>query len=268
MAASSSDPIPGRTGLVDPATADVAQAPERKRRDRDDPHADQVAWKPGAEKRLKSRPMHPMVMLEPKGMDREEWTSLHNDERLHDLQLAEAFGTRSYAVIWTFLRQLEGLCDEKWWDEDCQQWRIDEPTFNTILALVGSVKPRNEMEAAFAAQMAATHMLTMKVSARAIKYEWDTKTVAVASKLARTFAMQMEALHLMRGKSRTARQSIKVRKEVHQHVHYHAAGGAGETGGQSHASDGGATGDRPALHGPDENGRVVPLPSRARKAAL
>lgn len=254
------------TKRADPRKADVIRdkAPRRKLRKQREPWPDMLAAKPTLEKRVKARPTHAMIMLEPAGQDREHMVPLHNDQRLHDLQLCEAFGTRSYAVIATFLHQLEQLCSEKWWDEETKQWRLDEGMFNAVLALVSSIKPRNEMEAAFAAQMAAVHLLTMKVSARAIRYEYDTKTVAAAGKLARTFTMQMQELRAMRGKTRTARQSIKVTKELHQHVHYHDGRGGGETGGQSHEARAAPTAQCSALPGPDESGRVVPLPRRAR----
>jgi hypothetical protein len=164
-------------GRMDPRKADVGTAKPRRRKLRKQREAwpEMVAAKPALEKRTKARPTHPMIMLEPAGMDREHMVPLHNDERLHDLQLCEAFGTRSYAVINSFLSQLEDLCSDRWWDEEAQQWRLNEATFNTILALVGSLKPRNEMEAAFAAQMAAVHLLSMKVTARAIRYDHDRR---------------------------------------------------------------------------------------------
>jgi hypothetical protein len=258
---------------MDPRKADVGTAKPRRRklRKQTPPPADLTASKPAAEKRIRRRPTHPMIMLEPAGMNREHMIPLHDDERLHDLQLAEAFGTRSYAVINTFLRQFEDLCSERWWDEKAQQWRLNEATFNTILALVGSLKPRNEMEAAFAAQMAAVYMLSMKVAARAIRYDHDTKTAATAAKLAQTFTNQMQEFRAMRGKTRTTRQNIKVTKELHQHVHYHDARGAGETGGQPHGRNDGdgygkstAADQRTALPSQEQGGHVVPLPSRAR----
>lgn len=263
-----------REGPIDPQRADVGTAKRRRRkvRNREEPHADLNAWKVGAEKRIKRQHIPPILILEPAGMDKEHMVPVHNDQRLSDLQLCEAFGTRSFPVIATFLQQLEMLCQDKWWDEAAQQWRMDETTFNAALAIVSAVKPRNEMEAAHAAQMAAIHLLTMKVTARAIRYEYDTKTSAAAGKLARTFTLQMQELRAMRGKTRTTRQNIKVTKELHQHVHYHDGRGVGETGGQSHARSGdgyrkSSTADeRPALPGADESGRVVPLPSRSRTA--
>lgn len=254
---------------MNPRKADVIRdkAPRRRLRKQREPWPDMVAAKPTLEKRTKARLTHPMIMLVPAGKGQEHMVPLHNDERLHDLQLCDAFGTRSYAVIYTFLSQLEELCSDKWWDEEAQQWRLNEGTFNTILALVGSIRPKNEMEAALAAQMAAVHMLTMKVAARAIRYEHDTKTVAAAGKLARTFTLQMQELRAMRGKTRTTRQNIKVSRETHHHQHIHVHRGAEETDGQSHAARDErthATAQCSALPGPNPLGEVVPLPRRAR----
>ena len=78
------------------------------------------------------------------------------------------------------------------------------------------------MEAALAAQMVAVHMLTMKTAARVMGgYGADIHTAALSAKLARTFALQWEALMRYRGKSRTTRQSIAVSHEKHIHNHHH-----------------------------------------------
>lgn len=103
---------------------------------------------------------------------------------------------------------------------------------------------------------------------RAMANEHEAQTVANVSKLARTFTMQMEELRLLRGRSRTTRQNIKVSKETHQHVHYHHDRGAGENGGQPHAPNGDATCRSSALSCHDESGKVVSLPRRARKAGV
>jgi len=159
---------------INPDRTDVATAKERpKLRTREDPHPALKDWAPGAEKRMRTRPVPPTFILEPAGLDQEHWTAQHNDPRIHDLQLAEAFGTRSYAVMWAFMEQLQALCPDKWWDEDARQWRMNEVTFNAVLAMVNSVKPRNEMEAALAAQMTAVHLLTMKVTTYALKYHHE-----------------------------------------------------------------------------------------------
>ena len=255
-------------GRIDPETLDVTAKPKRKRqrRNRPDPPQELRDWEAAADARVGKRPHPPGIMLEPAGIDREHWTAPHNDGSLWTLQLADAFGTRSKAVISTFLAQLELLCGRNIWDEEAHQWRVDENQFSGALAIINSVKPRNEMEAALAAQMVAVHLLTMKVAARAIRYEYDTRTAATASKLARTFTMQMDALDKARGKRRTTRQSIKVTKELHQHVHYHR--GDGENGGQPHERDAEAIDQCTALPSPEQGGQTVPLPSREGQAKV
>ena len=159
----------------------------------------------------------------------------------------------------TFLSQLNALCGRDYWDGEAKQWRIDENEFSATLALVNTIKPRNEMEAALAAQMVAIHLLTMKVTARAIRDDYDTRMASTAGKLARTFAMQMAELRNGRTRKPTTRQSIKVRKELHQHVHYHDDRGARESGGQPHGRAARAADKCTALPSPQPGGEPVPL---------
>jgi len=271
---SSSPPPDGaaipQDGQVDPLRLDVAAKPKRKRRRRNRPEPAQELreWEEEADKRAHARPYPPGVMLEPAGFDEEHWTAPHNDVSLWTLQLADAFGTRSQAVIATFMGQLEALCGKSHWDDEARQWRLDENEYSAALAIVNSVKPRNEVEACYAAQMVAVHLLTMKTAARAIKHEYDTQTAAVAGKLARTFTQQLESLQSLRGKRRTTRQSIKVTKELHQHVHYHDERGGDENEGQPHEARAGTTTKRAALPGPEPGGQDVPLPSRKGKTRV
>lgn len=255
-------------GRIDPAKLDAAAKPKRKRRKRNrpDPAAELRDWETAAQSRAYSRAYPPGVMLEPAGFDREHWTAPHNDDSLWMLQLADAFGTRSSAVISTFLGQLEALAGRNHWDEEARQWRLDENQFSAALALVNSVKPRNEMEAALAAQMVAIHWLTMKATARALRYDGDTRTAATAGKLARTFTLQMEALQKLRGRRRTARQSITVRKELHQHVHYHR--GEGESEGQPHERGAPVIDQCTALPCPEQEGPALSLPGNEGQGAM
>ena len=185
MAIDPDKPIP-QGGQVNPSSLDITAKPKRKRRarNRPKPTPELEAWSKAAETRARARPCPPGIILEPAGFDNEHWTSPHRDSDLWALQLADAFGTRSRAVISTFMAQLAALCRESHWDDAARQWRLDENEYSAALAMVNSIKPRNEMEAALAAQMAAIHLLQMKVAARAIKYEYETKTVAAAGKLA------------------------------------------------------------------------------------
>src|SRR3546814_10147931 len=70
-------------------------------------------------------------------------------------------------------------------DEAAHQWRMQESELSAILALVNAFRPKNEPEAMLAAQMVATHLLTMKVGARAHRYDYDTRTAASYAKLAK-----------------------------------------------------------------------------------
>lgn len=259
-----------QSGRIDPAKLDAASKPRRKRRKRNrpEPAAELREWEQAAERRAFARPYPPGVMLEAAGMDEEHWTPPHSDSDLWSLQLADAFGTRSQAVIATFMGQLEALCGPSHWDDEAKQWRLDEHQFSAALAIVNSVKPRNEMEAALAAQMVAIHLLTMKAAAWALKYDGDTRTAATAAKLARAFTDQMAALKAHRQRGRTAKQSITVRKELHQHIHYHR--GEGESDGQRQPHERGAdpADERPALPSPEPGGEPLSLPGHEGQEAL
>ena len=260
MARPSSDrPLPN-DGRLEPGKLDVTAKPKRRRRARNRPEPDPElrSGEEKAEARAFARPIPPGIMLEPAGLDKEHWTSPHSDVDLWQLQLADAFGTRSRAVVITFMSQLQSLVGESHWDDNAKQWRLDENELSAVLAMVNTIKPRDEMEAALAAQMVGIHLLTMKTTARAIKYDYDTRTAAVAAKLARTFTIQMEALRANRTKRPVSRQSIKVRKETHQHIHYHR----GDDGNDRQAHEPRAADQCAALPSPDAGGRVVPMPSR------
>lgn len=261
MSKSQKDKLFAQDGRIDPANLDAAARPKRRRRKRNrpEPTPELREWEKKADRRAFARPYAPGAMIEFGDKGKEELVAPHNDDSLWTLQLADAFGTRSRGVINTFMQQLEALCEDRCWDEETQRWRLDENELSAVLAMVNSIKPKNEMEAALAAQMVAVHLMTMKVSARALAYDHDTHTASVAAKLARTFAMQIETLHSVRGKRRTARQSIKVTKELHQHVHYHR--GEGKNGGQAHGPRAATVDQCTALPGPEQGGEALSLPS-------
>jgi hypothetical protein len=257
-----------QSGQIDPAKLDAAAKPKRRRKERNrPPPAEELRdWEDAAEKRAFARPYPPGIMLEAAGMNAENWTAPHDDSSLWTLQLADVFGTRSQAVIATFLRQLEALCEQSHWDEEAKQWRLDEHQFSAALAVVNSVKPRNEMEAALAAQMVAIHLLTMKVSAYALKHEYDTRTAATAGKLAKAFTSQLEALQSLRGEKPQSHQTITVRKELHQHVHYHR--GEDRSDGQPHEPPATIVDQRASLPSPQPGGEAMPLPGGEGEEAV
>ncbi|MBL9066486.1 MAG: hypothetical protein JNN10_09360 [Sphingopyxis sp.] len=255
-------------GDLDLAALDPAKRPRRKARNRPAPPPELREWEAKAQQRMLSRPFPPNVILEPAGFDQERWTSPHSDVALWTLQLADAFGTRSQAVLSLFMSQLESLCGRGVWDEAAHQWRMQESELSAILALVNAFRPRNEAEAMLAAQMVATHLLAMKVGARALRYDYDTRTAAAYAKIVKAYAMQSEEMRASKGKRRTTRQTITVKKELHQSVHYHDHRGGKQNDYRPHEpTDGPAaeiTDQRETLRGKNAGGVVVPLPRSTR----
>jgi hypothetical protein len=253
---------------------DAGTPPKRSRRDRKKPEPPHnlKAGKSAARAFADTLPLNPGVITEGRGKGvNASWQvqSPHADEELWTLQLVQAFGTRSRALIGTFLEQLGNLCPEAW-DERAGSWKIDETEWNALLSLVADHQPENSAQAALAAQMAATHMMVMRLSAQALNrghtiYHGDA---ALASKLARTFAIQCDTMQMLKGKSRTANQSIHVHKETHQHVHHH--GGGGENGGRPHdpTRSGRTIEAGEAVWSEEPGGQSLPSPSREGQGAV
>ncbi len=158
----------------------------------------------------------------------------HRDQEGWEIQILDAFGTRSVSAARVFLDQLAGLCRPAIGGNG--EWAPNEVDLNAMLAMVNSVRPRNEIEAALAAQMAAIHILTARIFGEAASVEgWvNPDKAALGARLAKTFAQQCETLHRLKG--RVGRQSIKVKYERHNHQHVHVArpdGGVGEIPDQS-----------------------------------
>jgi hypothetical protein len=98
---------------------------------------------------------------------------------------------------------------------------VEVESINFMVAVIGDIEPRDQMEAMLAAQMAAVHMATMSFASRLTSadrlYQVDAVQKAL-NKLARTFAAQMEALNRYRGKGQ--------QKMTVEHVHVHEGGQA------------------------------------------
>lgn len=223
-----------------------------------------------AQARTLRRGHGPVVAIDP---DTNALENPFEEERADwEWMIIDTFGTRCHQVAYVFINHLVGLCGTTW-NESTQRWVPDQDELTTVLHIVAANRPRNEAEAALAAQIAATHMILMKVAKRAADYPWDTRTVGTFAKLAKTSAVQIDTMAGLKGKRRTTRQQINVvhEKHVHHHQHVHV-GGAEKSEGQCDAtrtgvrklSGAGSLGECPALPGEDEAGRVVPLQGRAR----
>jgi hypothetical protein len=182
-----------------------------------------------ARQRNRRRPPNPGVVIkrDPEGYGFE---SLHRDEEAWMVQIADAFGTRSESTVRVFLGHLADLCTLAR-DENGNRYP-SELELNAALNIVSGVRPRNEVEAALAAQMVAVHFMTMRLAGSALSNGWiDPRTAAITGKLARTYAMQLDSLGRLRG--RVGKQTIKVRYERHEHRHVHVGEGGAERGTQA-----------------------------------
>ncbi len=215
---------PTNLGDIDPAQVDVATDPKPKtkprRRKLQKMPAMLEPWAKKAKARMDKRPASPGVMMEPRG-DLGDFQAMapHDNHEVWALQIHDAFGTRSPSTVTVFMEQLRALCGESWNDER-KAWQPSETELNAALNFINSNQPRNEAEAALAAQMLAVHFMTMRLSAQALR-TGDARTASIAAKLARTYAAQMATLQLTRGKRRSTRQHITVKHEKHIHTHQH-----------------------------------------------
>jgi hypothetical protein len=198
----------------------------------------------------------------------------HSDGEGWSARLRDALGTSSAAFVDVELARLMTIFRDR-------EGVIDGSAVNAALAVIDGIKPQNETEAMLALQMAATHALTMKFSARlysgAIETipQQDSATLTL-SRLQRAFTTQMDALSNMR---RGGRQKVVV-----EHVHVYPGGQAivgnvthpgrgvsDENGGQSHATDDkraiAASGSVP-MWCPDPPREALPIPNREGQEAL
>lgn len=204
--------------------------------------------------------------------------SPHADSAAWEAMVCDAVGTRSVGTAKTFLYQLTELCSQNWHPAEVEgeygQWCPDELELNMVLNMVTGIRPRNELEAAQAAQMVAVHLMTMRVSARALRGAVVVpQDAAIAGKLARTFVMQAEGLSRLRGRKPTTRQTITVRQEkhVHNHQHVHVEGGGLHNGGQPHAAMEGRISRNDsiaALPSPNQDSSAVPVSRSDGKASV
>ena len=113
----------------------------------------------------------------------------HPDQPLAWALLKEALGTVSVDFKNGLLSQLANA--------GSHGRQIDEDALNFMLSVVTGIKPKDQLEAMLAAQMAAIHTATMTFARRLAYVETiqrQDSAERALNKLARTFAMQMEAL--------------------------------------------------------------------------
>jgi hypothetical protein len=184
----------------------------------------------------------------------------HNDQEGHNALVMETFGTTAGAFVDATVLQLANIT-----------MRDKKPCLdglNASLALVGAIAPENELEAALAAQMAATYELSMEMLKRtkiAETRDAMREYGNLATKLSRTFTTQMKALSDWR----------RGGEQVVRHVHVYDGGqavvaGTINQGGLQHEITAnkpygkGACG--PALLGQDTEGDGMPISSDGERS--
>lgn len=180
--------------------------------------------------------------------------------------ILDAFGTRNPVVATVFINTLLDLVGSTW-DNEAQHWVPDDHELQALLHVIAAHRPKNEAQAAMAAERAVTMLLTLKVGKQVARYPHDTRTVAAYAKLAIAGAAQTKALADMQGNRKASVQKITVKRENHVHYTY-SPGGSGKSAHQPHESSEASenadradpTGERPSLRCPESGGQVVLLP--------
>ena len=121
--------------------------------------------------------------------------------------LAEALGSCDFDFSGGLQRQLANAAQ--------RGGKISEDDLNFLIAVVKDIKPRDQLEAMLAAQMAVTHGAIMTFARRlgnVETLEQQDSAERAFNKLARTFAMQLEALKRYRsgGEQKVTVQHVTV----------------------------------------------------------
>ncbi|MEO1024690.1 MAG: hypothetical protein AAFX07_03945 [Pseudomonadota bacterium] len=120
-------------------------------------------------------------------------------------RLKAALGLAKVGVFQGFLENLANATSTS-------QTKPSEMNMRFALGFIHSIDPQNEMEASLAAQMAVTHLATMKASRRFLQsnsLEGQDSAERALNKLARTFTTQMESLKRYQSK---AQQVVRVER--------------------------------------------------------
>jgi hypothetical protein len=131
----------------------------------------------------------------------------HPDKPLAYALLMEAIGTVSVDFVTGLFKQLANA--------GSHGRQIDEEGLNFMLSVIKGGKPKDQFEAMLAAQMAAIHTATMTFARRLAHVETiaqQDSAERALNKLARTYAMQMEALKRYRtgGEQKVTVQHVSV----------------------------------------------------------
>jgi hypothetical protein len=149
----------------------------------------------------------------------------HPEPRTGLLLLLHALGTTDSDFLKGLLNQLASASSKG--------TEADETVLNFMLSVVKAVEPKDEVETMITAQMAAIHVATMTFARRLSNVEnipQQDSAERALNKLARTFAVQVEALKRYRtgGEQKVTVQHVTVSDNAQAIVGNVSAGGGGK----------------------------------------
>jgi hypothetical protein len=132
----------------------------------------------------------------------------HPEQTLGAVLLSHEFGTTDVTFGMGLVEQLVAASRKN--------GRCNESTINFMASVIKSIKPRDELEAMLAAQMAAVHVAAMRFASHFANVETipqQDSAERAFNKLTRTFTTQLEALKRYRtgGEQKVTVQHIDVR---------------------------------------------------------
>lgn len=214
--------------------------------------------------RTQARPSHGRMGVEVEGSKVTVGTPTDKDKASYAITLYDTFATKSGEFLeCRILEIVNFLSGHK---------SASDSHVNGLVAFIGGCQAENEMQAAFATQMAMTQFaanVAMAKAGSATTLETFNAYTNAATKLSRTFVAQAEAYNkLQRGGVQTVKH-VNVyeggQAVVADHVH-HTGGSNGRSPEQAHAT-GNLGGSAPVL-GHDPQGNGVPVPSGQREEAM
>jgi len=169
-----------------------------------------------AQNRVVGRRRPARAKVQSKRYGSRSFSSPHTDIAGFRVRLADALGTASAEFVESSLHQLIQAVSHCDMPEGGSEMEL-----NAALALIESIRPTNEVQAALGLQMAATHRLAMAMMGRLRRTMMISNTTVycgLATKLLRAFAAQFEVLDRLR---RGGQQTVRV-----EHVTVQAGGRA------------------------------------------
>jgi len=190
----------------------------------------------------------PKISLTPSVNGGKDLTIHHDEQWFGYALLADALGTADNDFMTGLIAQLTQL--------SCVDSEVNQPTLDFMLSVIKDNRPRDQLETMMGAQMAAVHVACMAAARRVLTCPGSLEQADAErglSKLARTFAGQMEALKRYRTAGTQTVQNISVADRAQAIV-----------GNVTQAAT-----EAPPLKSPSSektsSSNVIPLPADAKK---